>query len=47
MDPDFMKKMSELLPNGHYLFCDKGSHLCMWDDQQTYFEGVAKFIEGM
>ena len=47
MDPDFMKKMSELLPNGQYLFCDKGSHLCMWDDQQTYFEGVGKFVSGL
>lgn len=47
MDPDFMKKMSELLPNGQYLFCDKGSHLCMWDDQQTYFDGVAKFVSGL
>jgi proline iminopeptidase len=44
MDPEFMEKMSKQVQKGSYLYCDKGSHLCMWDDQQTYFIGVLEFI---
>ncbi len=44
MDPEYMKLMSTLVPNGEYLYCPDGSHLCMWDDQQHYFPGVINFI---
>jgi proline iminopeptidase len=30
---------------GSYLFCPNGSHMSMWDDQQTYMNGVIKFIK--
>jgi proline iminopeptidase len=45
MDPDVMKKQSETVQKGRYLFCPHGSHLCMWDDQQVFMDGVTKFIK--
>ena len=44
MDPKHMEWMSKQLPKGHYLYCPNGSHLAMYDDQQTYMNGVVKFI---
>ncbi len=45
MDPEDMKKQSEMVQNGRYLYCPEGSHLCMWDDQQHFFPGVISFIK--
>ena len=45
MDPKFMKKMADLLPNGSYLYCAKGSHMAFYDDQQTYFNGLIEFLK--
>lgn len=45
MDPKFMKKMADLLPNGSYLYCAKGSHMAFYDDQQTYFKGLISFLK--
>lgn len=45
MDPDDMKKQSELVQKGRYLYCPNGSHLAMWDDQQIFMDGVIKFIK--
>jgi proline iminopeptidase len=47
MDPEFMKWMSAQFPNGSYLYCANGSHFCMYDDQQTYFNGLIKFIRAI
>jgi proline iminopeptidase len=44
MDPDHMEWMASALPNGQYLYCPDGSHLAMYDDQQTYFEGLIRFL---
>ena len=44
MDPEHMKWMSTQVQKGSYLFCPNGSHMSMWDDQQTYMNGVIKFI---
>lgn len=44
MDPEHMKWMSNQVQKGSYLFCPNGSHMSMWDDQQTYMNGVIKFI---
>jgi proline iminopeptidase len=44
MDPADMKKMASLLPNGTAAYCDKGSHLCMWDDQESYFKQLLAFL---
>jgi proline iminopeptidase len=44
MDPAFMQKMSTLVKHGRFLLCPNGSHLAMYDDQKTYFDGLLKFI---
>ena len=44
MDPKHMKWMSEQFPKGRYLECPNGSHMAMYDDQQTYFPGLIQFI---
>jgi len=45
MDPEHMKWMSEEVQNGTFLFCEKGSHMCMYDDQKTYMTGLIKFLK--
>ena len=47
MDPEHMKWMSTQFPNGSYLYCANGSHMCMYDDQQTYFKGLISFIKAI
>ena len=44
MDPAYMEKMAKQVQKGRYLFCPNGSHLAMYDDQQTYFTGLTRFI---
>jgi proline iminopeptidase len=44
MDPAFMAMMARRLPNGRYLECPDGSHMAMWDDEQTYFAGLIDFL---
>ena len=40
-----MKMQADLVANGRSLHCADGSHLCMWDDQDTFMGGVTAFIE--
>ena len=47
MDPDYMAQMARKLPQGQLLLCPKGSHMSMYDDQETYFAGLVKFLEGV
>ncbi len=44
MDPAHMEMMSREVQRGTYLFCPNGSHLAMYDDQQTYFSGLIAFL---
>jgi len=44
MDPAHMQMMSKTIPHARYLYCPNGSHLAMYDDQQTYMTGVVQFI---
>jgi proline iminopeptidase len=44
MDPAYMEMMAGLLPNGRYHECPRGSHLAIFDDQDTYFSGLTDFI---
>ena len=44
MDPQHMRMMAQRLPGGRYLHCPNGSHLAMYDDQQTYFNGLVDFL---
>jgi proline iminopeptidase len=45
MDPEYMKWMSEQIPNGSFLLCPNGSHAAFYDDQQTYFSGLIGFLK--
>ena len=45
MDPEYMRWMSTQFPNGQFLLCPKGSHMCFYDDQKVYFEGLISFIK--
>ncbi len=45
MDPDHMKMMAQKVQKGRFLFCPKGSHLAMYDDQKTYMKGVIEFLK--
>jgi proline iminopeptidase len=47
MDPAHMEMMAGLLPKGSYLHCPNGSHLAMYDDQETYFAGLTAFLHGL
>ncbi len=44
MDPEHMEWMAGALPNGQYLYCPQGSHMVMYDDQETFFQGLIRFI---
>ena len=45
MDPAHMKMMAAKVQRGRYLYCPKGSHMAMYDDQKTYMQGVIKFLK--
>ncbi len=45
MDPKAMEAQSKMVKNGSYLYCPNGSHLAMWDDQQTFMNGVIDWIK--
>ena len=45
MDPKHMEWIATQVQNGQYLHCPNGSHMSMYDDAETYFEGLIKFIK--
>ncbi|MHB1577299.1 MAG: proline iminopeptidase-family hydrolase [Candidatus Dormibacteria bacterium] len=47
MDPRHMAEMARRLPKGRYLHCPNGSHLAMYDDQETYFSGLVDFLHNL
>ncbi len=47
MDPVHMEAMAGRFPNGRYLYCPNGSHLAMYDDQETYFRGLVDFLTSL
>jgi proline iminopeptidase len=44
MDPSHMEMMSKQVQKGRYLYCPNGSHMAMYDDQKTYFDGLIEFV---
>jgi proline iminopeptidase len=44
MDPKYMEMMAGKVQKGRFLLCPNGSHLAMYDDQKTYFDGLIKFV---
>ena len=47
MDPAHVEWMSQQFPKGHYLYCANGSHLALYDDQETFFGGLNTFLRDM
>ena len=47
MAPAHMRAMAEVLPQGRLLHCPEGSHMAMWDDRQTYTQGVLDFLDAV
>jgi proline iminopeptidase len=45
MDPKHMEWMASQFPHGRYLYCPNGSHMALYDDQQTWFGGVIGFVK--
>jgi len=45
MDPNHMNMMAGKVKKGRFLYCGKGSHMAMYDDQKAWFDGVIKFIK--
>jgi len=39
--------MADRMPAGRYLHCPNGSHMDMYDDQVTYFQGLIAFIRNV
>ncbi len=44
MDPAHMEWMAGTVQHGRYLDCPNGSHMALYDDQKTYFQGLIQFI---
>jgi proline iminopeptidase len=47
MDPAHMEEVARRLPRGTHLFCANGSHMAMYDDQETYFRGLIAWLQGL
>jgi proline iminopeptidase len=44
MDPAMMEILADKVNRGRYLFCPKGSHLSIYDDQEVYMAGIVQFL---
>ncbi len=47
MDPEHMKWMASQVKHGSYLYCPNGSHMCFYDDQEVYFDGLIRYIKAV
>jgi proline iminopeptidase len=46
MDPDQMRREGRLIPGAKTWIGERGSHLCMYDDQDAYFAALVPFLKG-
>jgi proline iminopeptidase len=37
--------MGKRISNSRVAICEKGAHFSMYDDQQTYFQELTKFVK--
>ncbi len=47
MDPKHMEWVASQIKHGQFLLCPNGSHLSIFDDQETYISGLIKFIKNV
>jgi proline iminopeptidase len=45
MDPEEMRRIATAMPNARAVISDRGSHLCMYDDQAWYFRELITFLK--
>jgi proline iminopeptidase len=43
--PEDFQKMGALITRSRVVICENGSHLAMYDDQETYFRELIRFIK--
>jgi proline iminopeptidase len=44
MAPEQLARMAKLIPHARLAVCERGSHMCMYDDQQAYFQALLPFL---
>jgi len=44
MAPEQLTRMAQLIPHARLAVCERGSHMCMYDDQQAYFRALLPFL---
>lgn len=44
MNPQDLMEMSQRMPDARTVICPNGSHLSMYDDQQSYFSALVPFL---
>ncbi|MGI4885905.1 MAG: proline iminopeptidase-family hydrolase [Janthinobacterium lividum] len=47
MDPAHMRMIATKVQKGAALICPQGSHMSMYDDQETYMKGLLKFVKSV
>jgi proline iminopeptidase len=45
IDPADAVKMAQLIPNAKAIICEKGSHLTLYDDPDSYFGAILSFLK--
>ena len=46
MDPEQIRREGRLIPHARTWVSKRGSHLCMYDDQEAYFAALVPFLQG-
>ncbi len=47
MHPEYVRKLAARMPSAQFCYCDKGSHLAMYDDQESYFSQMITGIQAI
>jgi proline iminopeptidase len=45
VDPTEVEREAHKFSKGRYALCNNGSQMCMWDDQQSYFDQLIPFLK--
>ena len=43
--PERLRAMADAIPNGSFVLCPNGSHVCMWDDREAYLQHLQEFLD--
>ena len=46
MNPEQIRREGRLIPHARTWISTRGSHLCMYDDQEAYFAALVPFLQG-